>query len=587
MKKAKSVTVARFAMQYLKAADQIKAGLAEEIPANILSSKLAWSDDGGYNGKNATDGSMYRNVVFNEPAKNESGWLYTLDTFDTPGALLPAWLLTVFLTAPAVKGIAHISDGDLSMPSADDGASARKYCLEGQKDSNKAGNKPSDCPALTVSGTPPPMQPAVAPIAALSDRICPPPPRGVWMMYPTSKMTVETVMPYVANVFNGVVSAWANTNANNFTSNTKGRQASEALFAGTGEILGDMAMSRGMRPGDDKSMSEYLSAKADIDKEFEEVGRYNASKNQFDPMNQYSFMGTLVRSMGVMSYDLRTPFLSSIGSIFSLVPTALNQLGSRQSADAFYYLQPRKFDSSRLSCNDREYTHIGIKADTLCNVRYSMSKTELNAKVSSVLDYMLKSHSDLTQKNVQELQQRQQETDHGADTQDQQDVGRQLQETQDASNKPEIDEKTGKPIPHSEYEKFMNYCVNRQEPWGRTGMAVRYKELPDDEKEKRFKDKNHNLDPVNPKNDSGDPYELKADQAYMAVSEGASADQDWYTGKKCLEESEELNNFRAYTMLCSVDGSHSGGTDCTDKDSANVYFDGFYNNNDILYTSWW
>lgn len=46
-KKAKEITVGRFAMQYLKAADQIKAGLADEITANTLSSKLAWSSDGG------------------------------------------------------------------------------------------------------------------------------------------------------------------------------------------------------------------------------------------------------------------------------------------------------------------------------------------------------------------------------------------------------------------------------------------------------------------------------------------------------------------------------------------------------------
>ncbi len=91
-----------------------------------------------------------------------------------------------------------------------------------------------------------------------------------------------------------------------------------------------------------------------------------------------------------------------------------------------------------------------------------------------------------------------------------------------------------------------------------------------------------------PDNDKGDPYEMIVDKAYMSITEGASADQEWYTGKKCLEESEMLHNFRAYTMLCMIDGSHAGSTDCTETDNDRSYqFDGFYTNNDIIYTSWW
>ena len=75
---------------------------------------------------------------------------------------------------------------------------------------------------------------------------------------------------------------------------------------------------------------------------------------------------------------------------------------------------------------------------------------------------------------------------------------------------------------------------------------------------------------------------------YMAVTEGASGDQDWYTGKKCLEDSEMLTNFRAYTMACSVDGSFAGTIDCTQKDYANYwsYVDDFYTSNDIHFLSW-
>ncbi|RYF28411.1 MAG: hypothetical protein EOO17_04915 [Chloroflexi bacterium] len=60
---AKEQTIARFAMIYLKAADQIKDGRSNEITTNTLSDKLAWSDGGGYGGKNATDASMYRTIL--------------------------------------------------------------------------------------------------------------------------------------------------------------------------------------------------------------------------------------------------------------------------------------------------------------------------------------------------------------------------------------------------------------------------------------------------------------------------------------------------------------------------------------------
>lgn len=591
MKKAKSVTVARFAMQYLKAADQIKAGLAEEVAANLLSSKLAWSDDGSYFGKNATDGAMYRNIVFNEPAKNETGWLYTLDTSDAAGIILPPWLITVFITQQAVKGIAKISDGNLGVPGSDMGLSARKYCLEGQKDSNKAANKTvPDCPALTIAGTPAPMVPAVGGFAAFSAITCPPIPRGGWwMMEPASIPTVKTVMPFIGETFNTVISEWAKNNDKNFTSDTKGRNAAEALFAGTGEILGDMAMSRGMKPGNERSMSEYLALKPAIDKEYETVARHEARQNQFNMYNQYSFMGSFIRSFTGDIDENNTP-LSGVGATLSAIPSSFQQIAASQdSAKAFYHLQPLKFDSSRLSCSDSEYEHIGIKADTLCNVRYSMSSKDLGAKVKDVLDYMLKDHPDETKKNVEELQKRLDETDRGLDTQDKAEVQRQLDVAKEGNSAKMIDEKTGAPIRHSEYDKFMTYCVNRQNAWGRTSMAAQYEELSDDEKEERRQFISEGG--IRIQGYKGDPYEEKIAEneklAYMAVQTGASADQDWYTGKKCLEESDMLHNFRAYTMMCSVDGSHAGSIDCTEKDNATHYFDGFYHNNDVLFTSWW
>ena len=579
--KAKQTSIARFAMQYLKAADQIKAGINDEITINTLAGKLAWSEDGGYAGANATDASMYRHIVLREGLKDSgNGNKYYNNAFDVQAALLPTWI-QLMITAKTVKGISKVS-GDLTAPPADMFAKPRDYCVESQKDSTKAGNKPNDCPALTIGGTPPPMIPAVAAIAALSTRVCPPPPQGIWMEYPTTHATALVVMPYVANLLIGAVTGWAGQAANDFTADTKGIAASDAIFAGTGIILGDMAMSRGMKPASTASLKQYLAAGADERKRQEDIERYAAQQKPFDIYNRYSFFGSMARSLSNAAPLQKGP-LGSVTNLLAFIPASIKGLSPQ--ANAIYNLQPDQLDTSRLRCADVEYLKLEINADMGCNVRYSMNSDELNADIKDVLDYMLKSHSDETQKNVDELQKRLDETDHGADMQDQQDVQRQLDEAKEANGEPFIDKKTGKPIKNSEFEKFMTYCVNREELWGRTAMAVRREGLSDEDKEKRHQDNDAYGNKVG--KNGGDEYEMREVSSYMSVSEGASADQDWYSGKKCTQDNEMLKNFRAYTMACSVDGSFAGSPDCTELDHEGAHADDFYTSNDIHYLSWW
>ena len=588
VQEAKTVTVARFAMQYLIAADQIKAGGSSEITTNTLASKVAWSPDGGYNGSNATDASMYRHIVLREGVTaSGTGQKYYAWAFDTPGVLLPA-TVQLLTTSTATKGITG-APGGLGAPPTDIASDSREYCLSGQTNANRSAMKPSNCPALTFAGAPGPTVGAVGGIAILSDRICPPPPKGQYLMTPTALMTVQVTMPYISGVLNGLMSGLADRLAKDFTYDTKGEAASDAIFAGTGIILGDMAMSRGMRPADKSSLTTYLAQETTSDKEAELVDRYAAKQNQFDIYNEFSFAGSLARSLGATSASSSTtPILASLANVMGLIPTSIGKLST--NANAIYNLQPDKFEPSRLTCSDSEYLEIGIEADMGCNIRYSMSKEEMDADVDDVLAYMTEKHPEETDKNIQELQQRQQQTD-GEGTNgrfaDKAMVSRMLSEAQKANGEPFIDKKTGKAIENSEYDKYLRYCVNREDPWGRTGLDVRSKELDDDEKEKRRLSKSPDGVQIGTEG-QGSEYERVQTDMYMAVTEGASGDQDWYTGKKCLEDSEMLTNFRAYTMACSVDGSFAGTIDCTQKDYANYwsYVDDFYTSNDIHFLSW-
>lgn len=590
-KSAKAHTLARFAMNYLKAADQIKVGTSQDVTISTLSSKLAQGTFGGYTSANALDDTMYKHITYGDlPIPSVFGLLYYLDTFDLIGALLPSWAL--IMSSAAAVGTATNLQGSLTMPPGNLTGDDRQYCLGAETEQNHIAIKEDSC--QKAAGASSPFGPAAAEGGLEAGwQTCPTPRkderdpnpfkmRGSFVTQPSLKATSLPLSPLVAGVFGVNVVAWANAMYLLFTSNTKGVAASNAIFAGTGEILGDMAMSRGMMPSNALSMTGYLVKKNEVEKDFEDVARYDAKKTPFDIYNKYSFLGSIVNSLQP-TYNNKTPLFSSLANLSSLVGSAVKQVN--KSTNAVYFTQPDPFNPIRLTmCPDPEYWAIMIMADVACNVRYSMGLQEMASSVDSVLDYMLKEHPDLTQKNIEELIERQAQADHEGDAAN---VGRMLAIAQYANTQPQIDKTTGKAIPGSEYEKYLEYCVNRQDPWGRSAVATLRTQLPDAVQRMRQADKDGNGNPISP-SDRGDPYQIIGVGYYPAVSEGASADQDWYSGKKCTEQSEELTNFRAYTMICSVDGSLSGAVDCTSSDNSNVagYGDSYYTSNDILYLSW-
>ncbi|MDB5183929.1 MAG: iviTM7 [Candidatus Saccharibacteria bacterium] len=607
---AKAHTLARYAMQYLQAADEVKNGTSQDVTIGTLSSNLAQGADGTYNTPNATDSSMYKSITYGSlPVPSIYNFLYNEDPIDIFGALFPSWL--TIMGSSAAEGKASAVNGQLVEPPANTGSSERDYCLGGETTQNKNPIREQRCQDAITASAIPGTEGLLAPALEVGRKTCPHPQydeedntyAGTYSMTPAVKATDGILTPLVAGILSANVIAWANAEALTLSSNTKGDMASDAIFAGTGEILGDMAMSRGMEPANAATMGVYLAQKDSVDKQFEDVARYNAQKTPFDIYNQYSFMGSIVHNLAP-TYNDKTPLFSTIANSMSFLGDSVK--GLNPSANAFYYSQPEiplidptnpaqttalhaaglaKYLVRLGMCPNIAYIAIQITADVACNVRYQMGKQELTADPSNVIDYMEKSHSDLTQKNVDELQQRLAQADPEGDYTKVQNM---YDKAQGALNQPEIDKETGKPTPNSEYSKFMDYCVNRQDPWGSSGVVDTYTEVSNDQRAKDVRDKQNVLTPIS-QGDSGDPYARTPNPLAIApsLSEGASADQDWYTGKKCMEQSDELTNFRAYTMLCSVDGSLSGGIDCTDNDNDTVAngTNDYYSSNDILFIS--
>lgn len=602
-KTAKAATVARFAMQYLKAADAVKAGDADVLATQVLSSKLMETAGGGYEGPNATNASMYNSILYNSiPIPSIMGLFYYLDTFDLIAALAPAWS-QIMVTAAAV-GTASGAQGMLAMPPVNVTNSDREYCLSGQTTESKSAIKNEKCTAAITASAPAGLQPAVTGALKAGDETCPPPyidysegfprPKGEFIMSPSLKATDASLTAYVAGIFGANVMAWANVTSLFFTSNTKGVAASDAIFAGTGEILGDMAMSRGMMPSNPASMAEYLALKDDVEKEYNDVAKYNARNNPLDAYNKFSFLGSIVGNLSP-SYDSQAPLLSTVKNAFSILGSSVKQVDS--TAKAFYHLQPStstdglpgsgllKYMARFAMCPDPESILIAnVVPDVACNTRYSMSRLDLamSMNLEGVVDYMTQTHSDAYEEQLTELQERLATADPEGNAAD---IERQITQVQTAAGTPFINKVTGKAMPYSEYEKFLEYCVNRQDPWGRSGVAVRREGLPEKEVRDRLDNRTSSgqtFDPNNP----GSPYETIPAGAYMSITEGAKADQDWYTGKKCADPFDEMvRYFRAYTMLCSVDGSLSGAVDCTypDNSNATAYSNPYYTSNNILY----
>ncbi len=649
--RAKATTAARYALQYLKAADSIKAGTAQEVPTNVLASRLASGTLGGYEGGSATDSLIYKFITYGDFMPGTLGEfgsmvaaagqtatsitsdalaivMYNLSAYENIGTLAASWA-QVIPNAAALGAVTGAS-GALLPPPANMSSLGldRQYCMSGETLTNKTTTKgettqTTRCMAAIEAMAPLGMQAAMAGAVEVGRRTCPPTNAsddnliqlylGNWRgpvhntVLPSQKIVQASMTPYVAGWFgaNSMIAATATQQL--YTSQTKGIAANYALFSGMGELLGDMAMSRGLMPSNIADMQAYLYLGEILGAQqgSDDVLRHEAKQNQFDPYNKFSFVGSLVRSLPANTLDAnKAPIFGTLASTMSLITNSLATLTKTPAADAFYQTQPmlltRENAGERLAgylarlssafCPvDLEYLQIGITPDIMCNVRYSMPLEDIPMalNLNGIIDYMTKSDSKVYDSKSQELDQRVSKADTIGGEQEY--LILQQQQLNQVKNQPFIDKNTGKPTKGGEYEKYLQYCVNRLDPWGRSGVYMRYDGLTDEEKAARDGVLDQNGNATSPDN-PGDPNQKFRDGIPTMAVTATQSDLDWYTGKKCTRMTDQmqmLQYFRIYTALCSVDGSMAGIIDCTEPDKAGNYSDPFYLNNDILYTSWY
>ena len=582
VRRAKSVTLARFAMQYLAIADTIKSGNNSnyEMVISALSYRLSEPPRGSE--RNAFDSPSFKVPALHEKylasvassgISLEGGSRYMND----PTISLIALMAGV---APNAVGTEYMRGAPNSVGTNASGSTMYNKCAHGMSQSQTMQEFQNRCYDQTSYGLAPYIGQAAGSTIQqqkqpIEEDICSTPAAVITVMGMTiAAIAAEAVM------FTGVAlpSVAAIENAR-FNSDVRGVAAQDAIFAGTGIILGDVAQSIGMRPASVSSLKQYLAYTLPVERELARSQQIAASNNQFDITNRHTFVG---RMASVFMGD-RTRSVGSLAeaatSVLAWLPRATNMLGT--TTTNAIYSQPLSFDPMRYRaaeiCGLAAGKVSGINPDFACNIRYSMSERDLSMGVSDVVRYMTQSHADNARESLQEVQSR--DVSAGGP-----EGARMQAEASQGANQAYVDN-SGKPNMNTEYGKFMRYCVNREYTWGTIGMATSYTEPP------------YTPDSFDPfdrtrRIHSGssiayeDRPELRAGAASSTygIAWGSSVDQDWLSGEKCLEESTMLSNFRAYTAMCRVLAGMSGARECWQHDSSPTFKSGFYARNNIIFT---
>ncbi|HEU4830730.1 MAG TPA: hypothetical protein VFS65_00990, partial [Candidatus Saccharimonadales bacterium] len=200
---------------------------------------------------------------------------------------------------------------------------------------------------------------------------------------------------------------------------TKGVDAGDAVFAGSGAIFGSMAQARGMKPLNKSEIESYLALSNEVKSDDIAAAVYEAQDTPFDIYNQYSFLGSMVRTINPTVIKSSASVSGALSSIPSLLSSVFLGVIPQVNAD-------EQFNEERFSkCNDEGYESLNIDADIFCNVRYGLSTTELNMDTEEVLNYMI--------------------------------------------NNNHINSQTGD-AKSDAYKNFLTNCVNREDGWGETSQ---------------------------------------------------------------------------------------------------------------------
>ncbi|NTW61878.1 hypothetical protein HGB25_00460 [Candidatus Saccharibacteria bacterium] len=353
---ARIAAIASFAMIFLSAADQLKAGDADPDVISTLGEQLTLPDE---NGKSATDSLGYRMAAY-----GDSDNLTEEDKKYGAG-----------LSGEVVNSIA-----DLFKVAAITGMSIVAMRALCKVTNNVLVAIGSSCPEQIVAFISVASATAVetvgigAVVAALG--------AAAWCA--TKLALMSAGFAFVLNqLIKGATDKIAKSDVPKLDQDTKGIALGDTLFTGTSQIMGGASSSYGMKAGSLADIKQYAIDSAVINQREDSIARYEAQDTPFDAYNKYSFLGSVIQNTNIAAlYGSSSP-MSYMGTILSIIPNSFASISS--FAGAVTDQKSKLYDNK---CDDLGLKSVGIDGDAFCNPSYVMSGEEMNADIDEVIKYM-------------------------------------------------------------------------------------------------------------------------------------------------------------------------------------------------------
>lgn len=145
-----------------------------------------------------------------------------------------------------------------------------------------------------------------------------------------------------------------------------------ALWLGYSYISGSHASSIGMVPGNAEEIVNYdKTVMQETNAAYASMEQEDGRNNPFDTSNQYSFLGSAARQVGVATNYGSSPVSVMAGILALATGSTLSSMGTTASATA-------DLTTDRFSqCPDKSYKELGISPDVACNLRYVMRAADI------------------------------------------------------------------------------------------------------------------------------------------------------------------------------------------------------------------
>ena len=157
--------------------------------------------------------------------------------------------------------------------------------------------------------------------------------------------------------------------------NTVGHLAGDAITSGAGTMMGTTAALGGNAPLTKEEAQAYQKLSNEVIAQYNEEDRL--SRSPFDITSNNTFLGNIISKI--------LPTTSKLSSMSNVITSVASLL-----PNAFRYISPTvgaEIDDFSL-CQDEDYNNLNLAADPFCNLTYGIPPEALEIDPNDVLDYM-------------------------------------------------------------------------------------------------------------------------------------------------------------------------------------------------------